>query len=457
MKAIFKPIVILVFAAAFSGSCVKEDFDNPNKSIPTYEFTATKTVAEVVSSSSATITAFDPADNDIIEAYVTSSDEKSNFYNSISFQTIPADGSQPVGFSVPVNLKSFTKGFTPGRKVYIKLNGLYRAIVDGSMQIGSLYQLTPADPPKVGRISENEWQNYLFPSAVQVAEDSFVRTVSLAQAATPANLNTLVEIENVEFVDSSVGRTYFDVDSGGGATNHSIIDITGGTPRFFRISSFAPFSTHRVPSESGRIRGVMTKFGNDYQFIIRIEGDVKLTLPRVDVNPAVVGNAITFVSNLNENFESYNINTSIFPAYINDPVIGSRLWKVKSFNGNQFIEMSSFGGTPEVNKTMFYIPVDMSVASTFSFKTLALFYTGATLKVYYSTDYTAGSDVNTATLIDITGNFAISSDQAAFTPSGVYEIPENVTGNGFFIFEYRGSGVAPKVTTNMQIDNIVIN
>lgn len=457
MKSIFKPIFILIFAAAVSSSCVNDDFDNPNKSIPTYELTETKTVAEIVASSTGTITAFDPAANDIIAAYVTSSDEKSNFYNSISFQTIPEDGSQPIGFSVPVNLKSFTKGFTPGRKVYIKLSGLYRAIVDGSMQIGTFYQPSPSDTPKVGRISENEWQNYLFPSAVQIPEDSFVRMVTLSQAATPANLNTLIEIENVEFLDSSVGRTYFDVDSGGGATNHLITDITGGTARFFRVSSFAPFSTHRVPANSGSIRGVMTKYGSDYQFVIRIEGDVKLTQPRVDVYPPIVGNAIEFVSSLNESFDGYSVNTTIFPAYINDPVVGSRLWKVKSFNGNQFIEMSSFGGTPEVNKTMFYIPVDMTAASSFSFKTLALFYTGATLKVYYTTDYTAGSDINAATLVDITSNFAISADQASFTPSGAYQIPANVTGNGFFIFEYNGSGIAPKVTTNMQIDDIVIN
>ena len=284
-----------------------------------------------------------------------------------------------------------------------------------------------------------------------------MRTVSLAQAATPANLNTLIEIENVEFADSSIGRTYFDVDSGGGATNHLITDIAGGTPRFFRVSSFAPFSTHRVPKESGRIRGVMTRFGNDYQFLIRVEGDVKLTQPRVDVFPPIVGNAIQFVSSLNENFEGIAVNTTIFPAYINDPVVGSRLWKVKTFGGNQFIEMSSFGGTPEVNKTMFYIPVDMTAASTFSFKTLALFYSGQTLKVYYTTNYTAGSDVNSATLVDITANFAISADQAGFTPSGVFQIPSNVTGNGFFIFEYNGSGLVPKVTTNMQIDDIVIN
>ncbi len=457
MKSIIKPVFVFIIAAAISISCVKEDFDNPNTSIPTYELTATKTVKEVLASSSNVITAFDPATNDIIAAYVTSSDEKSNFYNSISFQTIPENGSQPIGFSVPVNLKSFTKGFTPGRKVYIKLSGLYRAVIDGSLQIGSFYQPNPTDIPKVGRISENEWQNYLFPSAILLAEDDFARTVSLAQAAKNANLNTLVEIENVEFADSSLGRTYYDINSGGGATNHLITDVAGGTARFFRVSSFAPFSTHRVPEGSGRIRGVMSKYGKDYQFQIRVEADVKLTQPRVDVNPPIVGNSVQFLSSINESFEGYSVNTTIFPGYINDPVIGSRLWKVKSFNGNKFIEMSSFGGTPEVNKSMFFIPVNMTAASSFSFKTLAKFYTGATLKVYYSLDYTAGSDINSTTLVDITSNFAISADQSGFTPSGVYQIPANLTGNGFFIFEYNGSGIIPKVTTNMQIDDIVIN
>ena len=36
----------------------------------------------------------------------------------------------------------YGKGFIPGRKVYIKLNGLYAGIVYGSLQIGSLYEGT---------------------------------------------------------------------------------------------------------------------------------------------------------------------------------------------------------------------------------------------------------------------------------------------------------------------------
>ena len=123
--------------------------------------------------------------------------------------------------------------------------------------------------------------------------------------------------------------------------------------------------------------------------------------------------------------------------------------------------MSSFGGTPEANKAMFIVPVDLTAASVFSFKTKAGFVNGNCLKVYYSTNYTPGGNVNNATLVDITSNFTLSPGLTSgyptnFTNSGNWNIPAGLTGNGFFIFEYTGNGNGG-VTTTMQIDDIVIN
>ena len=461
MKSIFKSVFMVALAGAMSTGCVNSDvYDNPNTGIQTYELTPTKTVEQIIAETTSTPTQY--MADDVIEAYVTSSDETGNFYNSISFQSVPTAQGTPVGFSVDVDLTYFAKGFTPGRKVYIKLGGLYRAIVDGSMQIGALYQPNPTDAPQVGRISPNEWQNYLFPSATVVSEEDLVRLMPLSQAANNANLNTLVELTNVEFSDGSMGRTYYDVDSGGGATNHDITDIAGGATRYFRVSSFAPWSTHQVPEGSGNIRGVMTKYGNDFQFLARVESDVRLNNARVDVNPPVVGNAIVYSGSFTENFESYTAGSATtgqfnFPKYINDPVKGSKLWRVRS-SGTKYIEMSSFGGTPEINRTLFIVPVDMTAANTLTFKTKASFYNGNTLKVYYSTDYTPGADISTATLVNITNNFTIADgSNSSFISSGTYNIPASVTGNGYFIFEYKGSAIAPLITTNMDIDDIVVN
>jgi hypothetical protein len=123
--------------------------------------------------------------------------------------------------------------------------------------------------------------------------------------------------------------------------------------------------------------------------------------------------------------------------------------------------MSSFGGTPEANRSLFIVPVNMTAASTMSFKTLSGYYNGAVLKVYYTTNYVPGTQITTATLVDITSSFTIPVGPAnayatAFTSSGTYNIPAGITGNGFFVFEYVGNG-SGGATTTMQIDDIVIN
>jgi hypothetical protein len=454
-KIVLKSGLLLSFAIGLLSGCASDDhYTTPQDTLVTYELTPTRTVASVNSAATGTPVQFTA--DDIIEAYVTSSDAQGTFYKSISFQTIPTDGSNPIGFSVPVNATTlFGEGFTPGRKVYIQLNGLYAAKVYGSLMIGSLFE------GSIGRISEFEYKDHLFPSATVVPESDMVRTMTLAQAYTDAVQNTLVELSNVQFSDGSINRTYYDIDSGGGATNHTLVSSTGGSEQIIRFSSFAPFTGKMVPTESGNIRGVLTKYSSDFQFIVRYESDIKLTLPRFDTSPPVGGTALVYSGSLSENFTSYSTNASVFPKYINDPVVGTRLWQIKTFGGNKYIQMSSFGGTPEVNKSAFLIPVDFTAANGFSFKTLSGYDNGSPLKVYYTTNYTPGGNLANATLVDITSNFTIPNGPAAayattFTSSGTWAIPTSITGNGFFVLVYEGNGNGG-ITTTMEVDDLLIN
>jgi len=458
-KLILKSVLLLSLTIGFITGCANDDhYNTPKETLVTYDLTATTTVQAVRDAATSSPVMY--VGNDIIEAYVTSNDEKGTFYKSISFQTIPTDGSAPIGFSVPINVTTlFGRGFTPGRKVYIKLEGLYSAIVFGSLQIGSLYEGT------IGRISEFEWKNHLFPSATIEPESKMVRTLTLAQAYTDAVQNTLVELDAVQFSDGSINRTYYDVDSGGGATNHTLVSAAGGGERIIRFSSFAPFTGNRVPSASGKIRGVLTKFNSDFQFIIRYESDIKLTEARFDTSPPVGGTALVYSGTLNEPFTSYTLtNQTVFPKYINDAVVGSRSWQLKTFSGNKYIEMSSFGGSgnPGVPaKVLFFVPVDFTAANTFTFKKQFRFNSGEALKVYYITDanYTPLTQVNTSLLVNITSSFTINypgngMSDSGFTTAGTYAIPANLTGNGYFVFEYVGTTT---VTTTVQIDDIIIN
>ena len=445
MKKLITTLSIFTLLVSFS-SCVDDDtkMENPDSGIVTQEFTATKTVQDIVTFNNTPTPALYTAD-DIIEAYVTSSDETGTFYNSISFQNIDTNISQPIGFSVSANFSSFAKGFTPGRKVYIKLKGLYTAVVDGSLKIGGLYD------GQIGRISENEWQNFLFVSATKVAEENLVRTVSLTTAASNVNLNTLIEIDNVQFTDGSLARTFFDVDSGGSATNHNIVDIAGGTTRYFRVSKFALFAYQNIPSGRGKIRGIMTKYGSDYQFIVRHQNDVKLANPRT----------YNFNSTLTENFESYAVNQKGFTNYLNFATSGTKDWIIKTVNATKCVQMSAFGGSQESNKSYFVVPVDFTTANSLSFQVDADFYTnGFGLKVYRTSNYVPGKKISEATLFDISSSFTFpAANTTVFSSAGTYTIPTSVQGNGYFIFEYTGSNISgPSLqTTNCNIDNIVIN
>lgn len=443
---LIKSIAIFSLALGLFSSCVKDDsnVESPESGIVTYEMTANKTLQDIVAFNN-TGNPVEYTADDIVEAYVTSSDETGTFFNSISLQDIATNTSQPTGASVSVNLSYFSKGFTPGRKIYIKMQGLYTAIVDGSLKIGALFE------GSVGRISENQWQNHLFPSTTLVSEDNMVRTISLATAANNINLNTLIEIDNVQFADGSLGRTYFDIDSGGFATNHNIVDIAGGSTRFFRVSSFALFAYQNVPSGRGKIRGVMTKFGSDFQFLVRHQNDVKLINPRT----------YTFNASLNETFQSYAINQKGFANYLNFAELGTKDWLIKSVNSSQCIQMSAFGGTLESNKSYFVVPVDFTAANSITFQVDADFFsTGLGLKVYRSMDYAPGKKMANSTLFDITSNFVLpTANTTSFVSAGTYTFPTAVNGNGYIIFEYTGSNISGPAlqTTNCNIDNIVIN
>jgi hypothetical protein len=461
MKKLNLILASILFSTLFS--CINSDYyDTPDLSGECSDLTATITVPALIATSTAAYQKYVP--NDIIEAYVTSSDEGGNFYKSISLVSV--DGTR--GFSIPIDAYNLYSKYEPGRKVYVHLKDRYFVTENGAMVLGSLYNNgTPSilTDDEVGRISGVEYEGIIKRGCAKVNENTLVNNLTVLETSNNANLNKLIELDNVQFLDASMGKKYFDasLNNLGGATNHQITDQFGNKI-IVRISEFANFSSKPVPSKSGKIRGVLTKFGSTFQFMVRTEKDIMLTNPRlsVDFAPPIVGTTLSYDATLNEPFTSYTTtNQQIFPKYINDAAIGTRYWQLKTFGGNKYIQMSSFGGAAEANRSLFFVPVNFTGASTVSFKTKAGFANGTCLKVYYTTNYVAGSDVTTATLTNITSSFTIDAGLSSgyptnFTNSGNWAIPSALTGNGFLVFEYIGNGNGG-VTTTMQIDDILIN
>jgi Family of unknown function (DUF5689) len=460
MKNKIKNIIVIIAVTFLLSGCVKDSFDIPVADCVSPDLIKNKEVSAIYSL--ATATAVEYTTDDIIEAIVTSSDEGGNFFKTLSLLSI--DGTR--GFSIAIDdYNMYTKKLQPGKKVYIKMKGLY-FVNPSSNAKGLLIGAKPTSTQIVDRIPELEYNKFIIPSCTIVDEESIVKKLSLAQLNNDAYINALVEVDNVEFENE--GATYGNKPSDAFDKNENITD--GVTSFVTRTSKFASFSGNPFPVGRGKIRGVLTKFGNTYQLIIREERDVKLNGPRIDYWLPIVGNNIQYLAAFTENFESYTAGTGTagqnnFPKYINDPVIGTKTWRCRAITGTgatKYIEMSSFGSPLQNNRALFIVPVKMTGTNKLSFKTRASFFTGNSLKVYYSTNYIPGSNVDTATLINITSNFSLSDDSNSnfnsSIPSGgsAYTLPN--VGNGFIIFEYTGSGVStPAMTTNFGIDDITVN
>ncbi|WP_329807021.1 DUF5689 domain-containing protein [Flavobacterium facile] len=463
-----KNLKLILAASLFTTlfSCINNDnYSEPDLTGECADLTATKTIQDVALVATTTAQQWNSTTDSIIEAYVTSSDEGGNFYKSISMVSI--DGTK--GFSMPIDAYNLYTKYEPGRKVFINLNKRYYAnnTQTASLDLGSLYAGT-----QVGRISGVEYEAAIKRSCTKVDENTLVNHLTIAAAKNNANTNKLVELDGVQFAEISVGKKYFDKSLNASptwtATNHTLTDASGNSI-IVRVSEFANFSSKNVATGNGKIRGILTKYNSDFQFMIRTENDVHLNGPRVDSSPPIVGSANVFDATLNEPFTSYALNLANFPKYINDADSGPRYWQVKSFGtpANKYIEMSSFAGATNPGvpaKTFFMVPVDFTAASTMTFKKEMRFYRGeVALKVYYikSADYVAGSAVDRSKLTDITTGSgfnitypAIGASENTFSSPGTYNIPVSLTGNGYFVFEYIGTTTQ---TTTVQIDDILIN
>lgn len=455
MKTIFyKSTLFAVIAAGMFTSCVNDD-DYSTPSLECEETTLVKTMEPQDVPATASVQPFEGLG--VIEAYVTSSDLGGNFYKSISFQTL--DGS--FGFSVPVDKINYFAEYEPGRKVLIDLTGTYTDIKYGSMRIGALYE------GQVGRLSVTESDNVLNRSCTIVSEEELVQDLTIPQALSDARINTLIELQNVQFTEDAVGGTYYDESNVlGGATNLYLEDENGNTV-IFRTSSFAGYAGSTVPAGSGTVRGVLTKFNDDYQFVARTESDIQLDQPRIGGD--ITGPGTPFYT---EDFESAVDNTDFdFAGWYNITESGTRLWSEQSYTDpdtnvfNGYAEFSAFNSGNAVNEAWLVTPavdLDTNTGVTVMFDVAQHHLDGDTdgnkLEVFVLTSFD-GSDIIGATKVDITDQVNLPTSDTAwydFISSGVIDL-SSYTGNIHLAFKYTGSGNNSDFDGAFQIDNLVFS
>jgi len=261
----------------FTGCVGDDDYSIPNLECNDPGLVANKQIQDVYNQATASPVLYSA--DDIIEARVVSSDKGGNFFKIMYLTSL--DGTR--GFSLAINRADLYNEYNVGRKVFIKMKGLYTQIRNNTLQIGALYQ------GNVGQIAEADYKKTLISSCNTVDEETLVQELTLSQI-NDSQIGKLVELVNVQFADAAVGQPYYNAAGTlvGGQTNHNITDESGAT-LIFRTGSFAEYGAIIVPENSGRIRGILTKFGTTYQFISRYTIDLKLTEPRLGDEPGEPG------------------------------------------------------------------------------------------------------------------------------------------------------------------------
>jgi hypothetical protein len=447
MKLIFKSLFFSIAITFLFTSCVNDAVDVPKLTCSQPDLTVNRTVDKVRESSNAIVSQYKY--DDIIEAYVVSSDESGNFFKSISFQTLATATTPAIGFSVPVDASNLYIDYRLGNKVYLKLKDQYTDISFGGMRIGSIF-VNSYNEGGVGRLSQNDYKKVLNASCITIKEELLVRAISMEDLLNDSNLNTLVELSDVQFTADAIGRHYFEeTNNVGGATNWGLMDKLGNQV-YFRTSSFADFSSGLVPNGSGKVRGILTKYGTDYQLLPRSEKDVVMTGTR----------ATPFFS---QDFETVvdKSNLSLL-GWANIVQKGALSWKGTVYSGNGYAEFAISGTKVVSNEAWLISPkidMDKHTNEVLIFRAaqhhLDVDSSLNSLEVYVSTNFD-GLNVATATWTPVLAKLPKQATPwYQFVGSGAVDL-SSYKGKINVAFKYTGSGKNLALDGAFQVDDVQV-
>lgn len=396
-----------------------------------------------------------------IAGVIVADDQSGNFYKQLVIQ----DGTS--GILINMGGNNLYTTYPIGRKLYIKCQGLYLGNYSGVLQLGAGEAVSSSGFPNSLDISPAEFNQYVIKGETNVAITPVeVSTSSLTIDLLDTLQYTLIKLNNFEFAAGDTAKNYA-ISSTQTSENFTISNCSGNTLTL-RNSGFATFADVNVPNGNGSVTGIYTLFGTKRQIFIRDTADVKFYGTRCTSGGGGGGGG-TVVNLLSENFTSLTATGNppvAIAGWNNLSEAGSRKFDVRSFSGNNYVQLSAFGSNAASLITWLVTkPVNLGsfANKTLTFDTKAGFANGAALKVLVSSNYTGtGNPWDAAvTWTDITSSATLSPGTASgyppsFTPSGNVSL-NAFSGTIYIAFKYEGadpSGAGSDKTTTWQIDNI---
>lgn len=369
--------------------------------IPVYEGTATHTIAQLLSMHE--IGSMDsyvhiPEDGDpvVITGIVTTSDEHGNCYKYINIE----DGTG--GIQIKINNSALYHKYAVGQRIFVVCNGLdlgdYRKLPQLGMWANDAMQGIPSNRASSYIHLHNRPTNF---------EPIITLTEIPAADQIPAEYyNRLVRIEGATFAEGGAA-TYATANA---ATSHDI-NVAGGGTIVLRTSNYADFINELLPIGTGTVIGILTRYNNYVQLVIRDLNDVlNFVAPAHTENIFTVNYSNAFNEGWSQAGTGSSWNTLSNSSFSGFYIQGSE-------NTDQWLI------SPVVN-------LHGAIAPVLSFSQRApMGGSNAHMKLYYTTNYTG--DVSSTTWNEVPLDNITTS-----TSNHNFEIPESAQSNTFR-FAYR--------------------
>ncbi len=262
----------------FITGCVHDDkYNDPNlENYQCADLAKTMTLTELRAKYVSTVYTFPDNSTDVVEGYVSSTDETGNIYKTIYIQDSPTNPTQ--GFVISVDMVSTYTQYPQGSKIYVKLAGLSLGTYGGVVQLGVK---DPTSTTSVLRIPEKVVPSKVFRSCT-VREKIVPKVMTLAQmvAANDQYIGCLIQVNNAEFDSRVLCSNYA---PNGVTVDRRINDGTTTATRIVRNSGYASFANQILPAGNGKFVGIYSKFNTTYQMYINKVEDLEMTkFPRID-------------------------------------------------------------------------------------------------------------------------------------------------------------------------------
>jgi len=406
MKANIKILLsIFLLSGIIITSCVKDEFDEPTipnaNSItsgltPTAGLTISKLKSiydslEVIDKEGE-VRKFSTKDNYVFEGTVISSDEEGNFYKEIYVQDSTG------GLKISTDATNTFNDYKIGQTVHISLSGLTVHYKTGSNQSSMLeIGLGSFDDKygkKIGRIPASILKNYVKKNGAPKNVEAL--SINLLSSSDD-NIGRLVKIENVELIPTEIDSTYAVYHQN---TNRHLMDCEGNTI-LLRNSGYASFATLDLPQKKGTITAILTKYGTDFQLVIRDTTDLNFTEKRCGVF-------------WEENFDE------TFGQFTDKNIVGAEVWKADRYDDG-CVTMTGYDGSSKQENEDWLISssIDLTGKSEvkFNIRQAAKYVNGhwEYLKVLATDAYTG--DPTTTTWTELTINTKPTGDDFTFVNS----------------------------------------